>query len=81
MRLWLLFQVEKEFFQLVQSFCLLLLDSSADLTTKTDTLHQYKGKRPGKPFLPGSVVLSPVNSGLWAFSGEVSYERTGAGLA
>ena len=39
------------------------------------------GKRPGKPFLPGSVVLGPVNSGLWAFSGEVSYERTGAGLA
>ena len=38
-------------------------------------------KRPGNPFLPGSVVLSPVNSGLWAFSGEVSYERTGAGLA
>ncbi len=38
-------------------------------------------KRPGKPFLPGSVVLGPVNSGLWAFSGEVSYERTGAGLA
>ena len=39
------------------------------------------GKRPGNPFLPGSVVLSPVNSGLWAFSGEVSYERAGAGLA
>ncbi|MCX7385523.1 MAG: hypothetical protein NTX48_02560 [Planctomycetales bacterium] len=39
------------------------------------------GKRPGKPFLPGSVVLGPVNSGLWAFSGEVSYERTGAGMA
>ena len=38
-------------------------------------------KRPGKPFLPGSVVLGPVNSGLWAFSGEVSDERTGAGLA
>ena len=39
------------------------------------------GKRPGKPFLPGSVVLGPVNSGLWAFSGEVRDERTGAGLA
>ena len=38
-------------------------------------------KRPGNPFLPGSVVLSAVNSGLWAFYGEVSYERTGAGLA
>ena len=38
-------------------------------------------KRPGKAFLPGSVVLGPVNSGLWAFSGEVSYERAGAGLA
>ncbi len=38
-------------------------------------------KRPGKPFLPGSVVLRPVNSGLWAFSGEVRDERTGAGLA
>jgi|GEM_PF-2529203 len=42
---------------------------------------QHVGKRPGNPFLPGSVVLSPVNSGLWAFSGEVSYERAGAGLA
>lgn len=40
-----------------------------------------KCKRPGKPFLPRSVVLGPVNSGLWAFSGEVSYERMGAGLA
>jgi len=38
-------------------------------------------KRPGKPFLPGSVVSGPVNFGLLAFSGEVSYERTGAGLA
>ena len=41
----------------------------------------FVGKRPGKPFLPGSVVLGPVNSGLWAFSGEVSDERTGAGFA
>jgi len=40
-----------------------------------------QGKRPGKPFLLGSVVLGPVNFGLLAFSGEVSYERTGAGLA
>ena len=40
-----------------------------------------KRKRPGKPFLPGSVVLGPLNSGLLAVSGEVSYERTGAGLA
>ena len=40
-----------------------------------------ESKRPGKPFLPGSVVLGPVNSGLWAFSGEVRDERTGAGLA
>ena len=44
-------------------------------------VQQMIRKRPGNPFLPGSVVLSPVNSGLWAFSGEVSYERTGAGLA
>ncbi len=42
---------------------------------------EFIRKRPGNPFLPGSVVLGPVNSGLWAFSGEVSYERTGAGLA
>ena len=41
----------------------------------------HQRKRPGKPLLLGSVVLGPVNSGLWAFSGEVSYERTGAGLA
>ncbi|MEJ7590836.1 MAG: hypothetical protein WKF77_04755 [Planctomycetaceae bacterium] len=40
-----------------------------------------EGKRPGKPFLPRSVVLGPVNSGLWTFSGEVRYERAGAGLA
>lgn len=40
-----------------------------------------QGQSPGKLFLPGSVVFSPVNSGLWAFSGEVSYEGTGAGLA
>lgn len=38
-------------------------------------------KRPGKPFLPGWIVLGPVNSGLWAFSGEVSCERAGADLA
>ena len=42
---------------------------------------RFNCKRPGNPFLPGSVVLGPVNSGLWAFSGEVSDERTGAGLA
>ena len=42
---------------------------------------RWMRKRPGKPFLPGSVVLGPVNSGLWAFSGEVSDERAGAGLA
>ena len=38
-------------------------------------------KRPGKPFLPGWVVLGPVNSGLWTVSIEASYERTGADLA
>ena len=40
-----------------------------------------KSKRTGKPFLPGSVVLWPVNSGLGTFSDEVRYERAGAGLA
>ena len=48
---------------------------------KITAIFRVVRKRPGKPFLPGSVVLGPVNSGLWAFSGEVSYERTGAGLA
>ena len=38
-------------------------------------------KRPGKLFLPGWVVLGPVNSGLWTVSIEASYERTGADLA
>ncbi|MDA1231890.1 MAG: hypothetical protein O2856_14045, partial [Planctomycetota bacterium] len=36
---------------------------SVDLSRNTITL--YNRKRPGKPFLPGSVVLGPVNSGLW----------------
>ena len=40
-----------------------------------------KRKRTGNPFLPVSVVLWPVNSGLGTFSGEVRYERAGAGLA
>jgi hypothetical protein len=41
----------------------------------------FFGKRPGNPFLPGWIVLGPVYSGLWTFSGEVVYERAGAGLA
>lgn len=31
-------------------------------------------KRQGKQFLLGSLVLRPVNSGLSAFSGDVSYD-------
>ena len=58
----------------------LLLNEVADVFESVANLLESR-KRPGKPFLPGSVVLGPVNSGLWAFSGEVSDERTGAGLA
>ena len=38
-------------------------------------------KRPSNPFLPVWIVFGPVNSGFRTFSGEVRYERAGAGLA
>ena len=57
------------------------LTASAGRSGKCSNWDTNARKRPGKPFLPGSVVLGPVNSGLWAFSGEVSDEQTGAGLA
>ena len=41
----------------------------------------FQSKRPGNPFLPVWLVLGPVNSGFRTFSGEVRYERAGAGLA
>ena len=41
----------------------------------------HQCKRPGNPFLPVWVVFGPVNSGFETFSGEVRYERAGAGLA
>ena len=42
---------------------------------------RIKRKRPSNPFLPVWIVFGPVNSGFRTFSGEVRYERAGAGLA
>ena len=45
------------------------------------SLLQLESKRPSNPFLPVWIVFGPVNSGFRTFSGEVRYERAGAGLA